>query len=87
MSKIKKGNFWIPKPQVFAESALGTVGLERVTNGYWSHNITVSYQYFHFCVKQYKFVEHECIFFPLRYEILHILNVGYSFITLKRAVE
>jgi len=54
MSKIKKGNLWIPKPQVFADSALETVGLERITNGYWSHNITVSYQYFHFSVKKYK---------------------------------
>ena len=40
MSKIRKGNLWIPNPQVFTDSALATVGLERVTNGYWTHNIT-----------------------------------------------
>ncbi|GAM26156.1 hypothetical protein SAMD00019534_093310 [Acytostelium subglobosum LB1] len=39
MSKVRKPSMMIPLPNAFARSALNTVGYDKVTAGYWSHQI------------------------------------------------
>jgi len=39
MAKIRRANFWAPNPEVFAKSAIGTIGIQTETTGYLSHAI------------------------------------------------
>ncbi|KAN0036302.1 hypothetical protein ACTA71_010457 [Dictyostelium dimigraforme] len=39
MSKIRKATLFIPTPAAFARSAVATIGYDRLTTGYWSHEI------------------------------------------------
>jgi len=39
MSKVKKSSFLIPTPETYVESALGRLGVQSMTTGYWAHEI------------------------------------------------
>ena len=39
MSKLKKPSLMAPTPDVFVRSALGRLGIESRTTGYWSHTV------------------------------------------------
>jgi len=39
LSKIRSSSFFIPTPEVYAKSALNTLGLETVSTGYWPHDL------------------------------------------------
>ncbi|KAM9965197.1 hypothetical protein ACTFIW_005004 [Dictyostelium discoideum] len=39
MSKIRKSSLFVPQPSSFARSAIATIGYDRLTTGYWSHEI------------------------------------------------
>ncbi|EGC36080.1 hypothetical protein DICPUDRAFT_78235 [Dictyostelium purpureum] len=39
MSKVRRTSLFVPSPEAFTRSAVATIGHEKITTGYWSHEI------------------------------------------------
>lgn len=42
MAKIRKPTLFAPSPNTYAKAALGSVGVAKITHGYWAHSLQVS---------------------------------------------
>lgn len=56
MSGIKRGSLFTPLPEVFVRSAMGTIGVESPTYGYWSHWVMVSLMQFGMSISEDRFL-------------------------------